>query len=46
MAPGDVAYGMQASYGLAYITPDTISDWERGFASPCSAELATLAAIW
>ncbi|WP_055701624.1 helix-turn-helix domain-containing protein [Streptomyces silaceus] len=47
MAPGHVAYGMQASYGLSYITADTITAWERGLASPSSAELSALAAtLW
>ncbi|MEU7578291.1 helix-turn-helix transcriptional regulator [Streptomyces sp. NPDC041068] len=47
MAPGHVAYGMQASYGLTYITADTITAWERGLASPSSAELTALAAtLW
>ncbi|QEU91732.1 helix-turn-helix domain-containing protein [Streptomyces kanamyceticus] len=47
MAPGHVAYGMRASYGLAHITPDTIMAWERGLASPTSAELTALAAtLW
>lgn len=47
MAPGHVAYGMRASYGLAYITPDTIISWERGDAAPTAAELTALAgALW
>ncbi|MGW2224513.1 helix-turn-helix domain-containing protein [Streptomyces formicae] len=47
MAPGHVAYGMRASYGLAHITPDTIMAWERGLSSPTSAELTALAAtLW
>ncbi len=47
MAHGHVAYGMRASYGLAYVTADTIASWERGLSSPSSAELAALAAtLW
>ncbi|WP_353944781.1 helix-turn-helix transcriptional regulator [Streptomyces sp. HUAS MG91] len=47
MAPGHVAYGMRASYGLAYITPETIIAWERGEATPSAAELTALAgALW
>ncbi|MEI5101483.1 helix-turn-helix transcriptional regulator [Streptomyces sp. PmtG] len=47
MEPGHVAYGMRASYGLSHITPDTISAWERGLATPDAAELAALAAtLW
>ncbi|MEV5977088.1 helix-turn-helix transcriptional regulator [Streptomyces sp. NPDC052114] len=47
MAPGHVAYGMRASYGLTYITADTIASWERGLSSPSAAELGALAAtLW
>ncbi|MER5442748.1 helix-turn-helix transcriptional regulator [Streptomyces sp. NPDC002790] len=47
MAPGHVAYGMRASYGLAHITPDVIIAWERGDAAPTSGELTALAgALW
>lgn len=47
MAPGHVAYGMRASYGLAHITPDVIVAWERGDAAPTSGELTALAgALW
>lgn len=47
MAPGHVAYGMRAGYGLAHITPDTIDAWERGLAAPNATELAALAAtLW
>ncbi|MGW0531456.1 helix-turn-helix domain-containing protein [Streptomyces sp. NPDC003032] len=47
MAHGHVAYGMRAGYGLTYITADTVAAWERGLASPSSAELAALAAtLW
>jgi transcriptional regulator with XRE-family HTH domain len=47
MAPGHVAYGMRASYGMAHITPDHISAWERGDALPTAGELSALAgALW
>ncbi|MBO1336275.1 helix-turn-helix transcriptional regulator [Streptomyces sp. VRA16 Mangrove soil] len=47
MAPGHVAYGMRASYGLAYVTPDVILAWERGDAAPTAGELTALAgALW
>ncbi|MFI7388530.1 helix-turn-helix domain-containing protein [Streptomyces sp. NPDC049813] len=47
MAPGHVAYGMRASYGLAHITPETIIAWERGDAAPMAGELTALAgALW
>ncbi|MFF2008068.1 helix-turn-helix domain-containing protein [Streptomyces sp. NPDC058195] len=47
MAPGHVAYGMRASYGMAYITPDHITAWERGTALPSAGELTALAgALW
>ncbi|MCX3063591.1 helix-turn-helix domain-containing protein [Streptomyces beihaiensis] len=47
MAPGHVAYTMRASYGLGYVTPDTITYWERGQVAPNATELAALAgALW
>ncbi|NGO78261.1 helix-turn-helix transcriptional regulator [Streptomyces sp. YC504] len=47
MAPGHVAYGIRASYGLPYVTPDTVLAWERGIAAPTSGELTALAgALW
>lgn len=47
MAHGHVAYGLRASYGLTYITADTVAAWERGLTSPTSAELTALAAtLW
>ncbi|NBE52704.1 XRE family transcriptional regulator [Streptomyces boluensis] len=47
MAPGHVAYGMSASYGMTHITPDHISAWERGVAAPTAHELNALAgALW
>jgi transcriptional regulator with XRE-family HTH domain len=47
MAPGHVAYGMRASYGLTHITPDHVTAWERGTAVPTASELTALAgALW
>lgn len=47
MTPDHVAYGMRASYGLAYISPNHITAWEQGKAAPASNELAALAgALW
>ena len=47
MAPGHVAYGMSASYGMTHITPDHITAWERGVAAPNATELTALAgALW
>ncbi|TQL21846.1 hypothetical protein FBY37_3856 [Streptomyces sp. SLBN-134] len=47
MAPGHVAYGMRASYGMSHITPDHITAWERGLAVPGAHELTALAgALW
>lgn len=47
MAPGHVAYGMRASYGMPHVTPDHITAWERGIAVPTAHELTALAgALW
>jgi transcriptional regulator with XRE-family HTH domain len=47
MAPGHVAYGMRASYGMTHVTPDHITAWERGIAVPALQELTALAgALW
>ncbi|MFP3987811.1 helix-turn-helix domain-containing protein [Streptomyces sp. E11-3] len=47
MAPGHVAYGMYASYGLTHVTAETIDAWERGRAAPTATELTALAgALW
>lgn len=47
MAPGHVAYGMRASYGMTHITPEHIAAWERGAALPSANELTALAgALW
>ncbi|MFI8520426.1 helix-turn-helix domain-containing protein [Streptomyces sp. NPDC085481] len=44
MAPGHVAYGLRAQYGL-HITPDTVVGWERGRFAPTSQELTALAGV-
>ncbi len=44
MAPGHVAYGLQAQYGLP-VTPDTVVAWERGLQAPESRELTALAGV-
>lgn len=47
MAHEHVAYGMRASYGMAHVTPEHISAWERGAALPNASELTALAgALW
>lgn len=44
MAPGHVAYGLQAQYGMA-VTPETVVAWERGRLAPTSRELTALAGV-
>ncbi|MEU7119615.1 helix-turn-helix domain-containing protein [Streptomyces zaomyceticus] len=44
MAPGHVAYGLRAQYGL-HVTPDTVVAWERGRAVPGEQELTALAGV-
>ncbi|MER5870789.1 XRE family transcriptional regulator [Streptomyces sp. NPDC002044] len=44
MAPGHVAYGLRAQYGLL-VAPETVMAWERGEISPTSAELTALAGV-
>ncbi|MFG3494776.1 helix-turn-helix domain-containing protein [Streptomyces sp. NPDC047928] len=44
MAPGHVAYGLRAQYGL-HVTPDMVVSWERGVAAPDSRELTALAGV-
>lgn len=47
MDHGHVAYSLRASYGLSYVTPQTVADWERARIAPTSAELTALAgALW
>ena len=43
--PEHVAYGMRASYGLPYVTPDLVIAWERGAAAPSHPELTALAGV-
>ncbi|MGW7261467.1 XRE family transcriptional regulator [Streptomyces sp. NPDC054834] len=45
MGPAQVAYGMRASYGLPYVSPDLVVAWERGLTSPSNTELTALAAV-
>ncbi len=45
MGPEHVAYGMRASYGLPYVTPDLVVAWERGVTSPTNPELTALAGV-
>jgi transcriptional regulator with XRE-family HTH domain len=45
MGPEHVAYGLRASYGLPYVTPDLVSAWERGTTAPSSPELTALAGV-
>ena len=45
MGPEHVAYGLRASYGLPYVTPDLVITWERGLAAPTGAELTGLAGV-
>ena len=44
MAPGHVAYGLRAQYGL-HVSPDSGGPWERGLAAPGSRELTALAGV-
>ncbi len=44
MAPGHVAYGLGAQYGLQ-ITAETVAAWERGLALPSEYELTALAGV-
>ncbi|MYS05001.1 helix-turn-helix domain-containing protein, partial [Streptomyces sp. SID6041] len=44
MAPGHVAYGLRAQYGL-FVTPDTVVSWERGRVLPSEQELTALAGV-
>ncbi|AOR37066.1 DNA-binding protein [Streptomyces fodineus] len=45
MRPEHVAYGMRASYGLPYVTPDLVIAWERGSVVPGHPELTALAGV-
>ncbi|MCI4043874.1 MULTISPECIES: helix-turn-helix transcriptional regulator [unclassified Streptomyces] len=44
MAPGHVAYGLAAQYGLR-ISAETVIAWERGIATPGERELTALAGV-
>ncbi|MGW4705147.1 helix-turn-helix domain-containing protein [Streptomyces sp. NPDC004285] len=44
MAPGHVAYGLRAQYGLL-VSPDLVVAWERGLAIPSEQELTALAGV-
>ncbi len=44
MAPGHVAYGLRAQYGLN-VPPETVIAWERGAATPDNRELTALAGV-
>ncbi|MFF3291565.1 helix-turn-helix domain-containing protein [Streptomyces sp. NPDC003023] len=44
MAPGHVAYGLHAQYGMR-VTPDTVTAWERGLAVPDARQLTALAGV-
>ncbi|GAA2931644.1 helix-turn-helix transcriptional regulator [Streptomyces enissocaesilis] len=44
MAPGHVAYGLRAQYGLN-IGPDLVTAWERGLRAPDSQEITALAGV-
>jgi transcriptional regulator with XRE-family HTH domain len=45
MGPEHVAFGMRASYGLPYVTPDLVLAWEHGTTSPAHSELTALAGV-
>ncbi|MHB9858968.1 helix-turn-helix domain-containing protein [Streptomyces sp. YIM S03343] len=45
MGPEHVAYGMRASYGLPYVSPDLVLAWEHRAAAPSRAEMSALAAV-
>lgn len=46
MAPGHVAHGMWAAYGLR-VAPETVAAWEQGDGVPSETELSALAgALW
>ncbi|MER5930013.1 helix-turn-helix transcriptional regulator [Streptomyces sp. NPDC002054] len=44
MAPGHVAYGLRAQYGLL-VAPETVMAWETGELPPSAAELTALAGV-
>ncbi|MEU3686926.1 helix-turn-helix domain-containing protein [Streptomyces narbonensis] len=44
MAPGHVAYGLRAQYGM-FVDPETVVAWERGRLLPTEQELTALAGV-
>ncbi|MFF8838799.1 helix-turn-helix domain-containing protein [Streptomyces sp. NPDC015130] len=44
MAPGHVAYGLRAQYGM-FVEPETVVAWERGTHRPTEQELTALAGV-
>ncbi|QES24544.1 transcriptional regulator [Streptomyces venezuelae] len=44
MAPGHVAYGLRAQYGM-FVDPETVVAWERGRLRPSEQELTALAGV-
>ncbi|MEU4099158.1 helix-turn-helix domain-containing protein [Streptomyces tanashiensis] len=44
MAPGHVAYGLRAQYGIL-VNPEIVAAWERGTAVPGEQELTALAGV-
>ncbi|MER7950874.1 helix-turn-helix transcriptional regulator [Streptomyces sp. NPDC096079] len=44
MAPGHVAYGLRAQYGIL-VDPDHVVAWERGLTVPSEQELTALAGV-
>jgi len=45
MGPEHVAYGMRTSFGLPHVTPALVVAWERGAATPDTAELRALCGV-
>ncbi|MFI5619143.1 helix-turn-helix domain-containing protein [Streptomyces sp. NPDC051567] len=44
MAPGHVAYGLRAQYGLL-VPPETVTAWEQGEIPPTATEITALAGV-
>ncbi|MFF3849408.1 helix-turn-helix domain-containing protein [Streptomyces sp. NPDC002328] len=45
MTPDQVAQHLRSSYALHQVTPDLVSAWERGVATPTAPELTALARV-
>ncbi len=45
MGPEHVAFGLRASYGLPYVTPDLVIAWEHELTAPTGPELTALAGV-